>query len=98
MDTLDMEIGGELAQNLYRLYEYLYDVLGKANIKKDVDKIDEVLKHLRELRETWQKAITISNSEKSESLIEDSVDKYSKDNDDDEYEDDDEDYEYQDGE
>jgi len=98
MDTLDMEIGGELAQNLYRLYEYLYDVLGKANIKKDVDKIDEVLKHLKELRETWQKAITISNSEKSESLIEDSVDKYSKDNDDDEYEDDDEDYEYQDGE
>ena len=78
MDTLDMEIGGELAKNLYRLYEYLYDTLGKANIKRDQKQVDEVLKHLKSLRETWQKAISIANSEKNTQMHEreESVDKY----------------------
>lgn len=70
MDTLDMELGGELATNLYKLYEYLYNALDTVNIKKDMKKMDEVLKHLKALRETWQKAITISNSQKSEEMIE----------------------------
>lgn len=68
MGTLDMEIGGELAENLYRLYEYLYNTLVMANIKKDIDKINEVLKHLMGLRETWLKAIAISNAEKHQAM------------------------------
>lgn len=66
MGTLDMEIGGELAVQLYRLYEYLYNTLVMANIKKDVKKIDEVLRHLTNLRATWLKAIAISNAEKQQ--------------------------------
>ena len=66
MGTLDMEIGGELAVNLYRLYEYLYNTLVMANIKKDIKKINEVLKHLTGLRTTWLKAIAISNAEKNQ--------------------------------
>lgn len=76
MDTLDMDAGGDLAKNLYRLYNYLYKTLVQANFDKDADKIDEVLGHLKSLRETWQKAISISNSEKSADLIEDRSDKY----------------------
>ena len=91
MDTLDMEIGGELAKNLYKLYEYLYDALGRANMKKDVKKIDEVLKHLKALRETWQKAITISNAEKNTSLMDNTLDKYESNDNDDDYSDDEED-------
>lgn len=67
-NTLNMEIGGEMAQNLYDLYTYLYNRLIDANIKKDTTILDEVLTHLRELRETWQKAIEIANRERNASL------------------------------
>jgi flagellar protein FliS len=60
MDSLDMEIGGEMAVNLYRLYEYLHYRLVQANIKKEVAMIDEVLDHLRSLKSTWEEAIRIT--------------------------------------
>jgi flagellar protein FliS len=64
MDSLDMELGGEMATNLYRLYEYLHYRLVQANIKKDVAMIDEVLDHLRSLKSTWEEAIRIAKQEK----------------------------------
>lgn len=69
MNTLDMELGGALAVNLYNLYEYLYNTLVNAGINKNRTNIDEVLKHLTSLRETWQKAIEIANAEKEAKLI-----------------------------
>ena len=62
--TLNMEIGGEVAQNLYDLYSYLYRRLVQANIKKDVEAVDEVLTHMKELRMTWSQAIEIAKKEK----------------------------------
>jgi len=64
MSTLDMKQGGDLAQNLYRLYEYYYNTLVQANLQKDIKKVEEVLKHLKGLRETWQQAINIANAER----------------------------------
>lgn len=69
MNTLDMESGGSLAENLYRLYEYLYNTLVKTGLNKQVSGIDEVLRHLTSLRETWQKAIEIANAEKKANLL-----------------------------
>lgn len=63
MNSLDKEAGGEMAENLFRLYEYLHHRLIQANIKKDNEMIDEVLKHLRELKKTWEEAIKISSRE-----------------------------------
>ncbi len=93
MNTLDMEAGGSLAQNLYRLYQYLYNTLVKTGISKEVKGVDEVLKHLTGLRETWQKAIEIANAEKKAALMEDYDDgrRRSADVYDDRYIDDDED-------
>lgn len=68
MNTLDMELGGEVAQNLYRLYEYFYRTLISVGISQNMDKLDEVLRHLKNLRDTWQKAIVIANSEKEMKL------------------------------
>jgi flagellar protein FliS len=65
MDSLDMEIGGDMALNLYRLYEYLHYRLVQANIKKDVAIIDEVLDHLRSLKATWEEAILIAKKERN---------------------------------
>ena len=65
MDSLDMEIGGEVAVNLYQLYEYLHFRLVQANIKKDLAMLDEVLDHLRGLKSTWEEAIRIIQKEKA---------------------------------
>lgn len=63
MTSLDMEIGGEVAKNLYALYDYLYYRLVQANIKRDVTMVDEVLGHLESLRATWDEAIRIAARE-----------------------------------
>ncbi len=55
--TLDMENGGTFAKNLYSLYEYLNNRLMEANIKKREDCLDEVIRHVTGLRDTWREAI-----------------------------------------
>ena len=53
MITLDFEQGGDIATSLYSLYEYMYNTLIRANIEKDTKKVQEVIKYLEELRDTW---------------------------------------------
>lgn len=65
MNTLDLNLGGEVARNLYNLYEYLHYRLIQANIKKDIDMVDEVLTHLKDLKQTWEEAIKIASREKT---------------------------------
>ncbi|MEG6504440.1 flagellar export chaperone FliS [Nitratidesulfovibrio sp. 1201_IL3209] len=48
--SLNMEKGGELAQNLHKLYFYCSTRLLNANLKMDVALIDEVIKILSGLR------------------------------------------------
>jgi flagellar protein FliS len=50
---LDMKQGGEVAQNFRRLYNYYYKRLQEANLKKKKPPIEEVIGHLRGLRDTW---------------------------------------------
>lgn len=69
INTLDMENGGSVAENLRLLYEYFIKTLISANINKDMRKVNEILKHLKNLRETWQKAINIANNEKNANLL-----------------------------
>ncbi|HSA07295.1 MAG TPA: flagellar export chaperone FliS [Candidatus Gastranaerophilales bacterium] len=90
MNTLDIEIGGDVAKNLYSLYEYLHFRLVQANIHKNPAMIEEVLHHLKELKQTWEEAIKIANKEKydkrSDSYSDESSDEENDDNDDDEEE------------
>jgi len=71
MSSLDMELGGEMAQNLFNLYEYLHYRLVQANIKKDPEALEEVLGHLRSLKATWEEAIKIAAREKESSAGDD---------------------------
>jgi flagellar protein FliS len=50
---LDMNKGGEVAENFRRLYNYFYKRLVEANLKKKKSPIEEVIGHLRELRDSW---------------------------------------------
>lgn len=51
--SLDMEKGGEIAQNLFRLYEYMNHRLVQANVKKDPEVLEEVKDLLAMLRGAW---------------------------------------------
>lgn len=88
MNTLDMDLGGDVAQNLYDLYNYLYNRLVESNMKKDAKIIDEVLAHLKELKETWLQAIELAQKEKGKN-----VSSYRQNQDDDDDDDDGEDTE-----
>jgi flagellar protein FliS len=55
--ALDREIGGPLAENLSRLYQYMMDRLTVANINCDAEALNEVGRLLSELREGFEGAI-----------------------------------------
>ena len=50
---LDNEKGGELADNLDALYDYMERRLFEANLKNDVAILEEVAGHLRQIRDAW---------------------------------------------
>lgn len=51
---LDMEAGGEIAQNLRSLYDFMRRHLVLANIKKNPDMIREVISMLEDLNAGWK--------------------------------------------
>jgi len=53
--SLNMRDGGEISQNLFNLYLYFKKTLLEANINKDAELINGVLKLLKELRDAWDK-------------------------------------------
>lgn len=55
ISTLNMDY--EISQSLFSLYEYLHYQLVQANMKKDLQLLDEVRTFLVELRNTWDEAI-----------------------------------------
>ena len=51
---LDVEKGGEIAQNLRSLYNFMQRHLSEANIQKDPKMIREVISLLEELNQGWK--------------------------------------------
>ncbi|WP_288022321.1 flagellar export chaperone FliS [Thauera sp.] len=52
--SLDMNAGGELADRLYALYDYMADRLLYANLHNNRAAVDEVIDLLSGLREAWR--------------------------------------------
>ncbi|MCF7935566.1 MAG: flagellar export chaperone FliS [Synergistales bacterium] len=57
MVTLDTENGGDFAQQLMSLYEFMFYQLVEANVEKTGDKVASVREMLQELRDTWKEAM-----------------------------------------
>ena len=55
--VLDMDAGGEIANNLRKLYIFMTNRLSQANIKCDPELVRDVIKLMEELNRGW-KAIT----------------------------------------
>ena len=52
--VLDTEAGGEIAMNLRKLYLFMGRHLTEANAKQDIGKIEEVIKMLEDLNQSWK--------------------------------------------
>lgn len=52
--SLDLQVGGELAERLYALYDYMAARLLHANLHNDTAAIEEVTRLLGELRSAWE--------------------------------------------
>jgi hypothetical protein len=57
MITLNIDRGGEIAENLMKLYDFMHRYLVQANMDKDVAKVTIVISMLKELRQTWEEAL-----------------------------------------
>lgn len=53
-DSLNMNM--PVSEELYALYQYAYDELTTANLKKDAVIVQRILKMTREFQETWRQA------------------------------------------
>lgn len=51
--SLDLNTGGEIAQNLDDLYDYMTRRLARANVENDADILDEVASLLRSIKSSW---------------------------------------------
>lgn len=51
--SLDLQKGGEIAQNLAALYNFVYNQLVEANITDRPDMVDQAIKVMSDLREGW---------------------------------------------
>ena len=52
-----------VAEDFENVYKYIYDRLIEANIKKDKEILEEVLKHLRTMRDTWKEVMQKARQE-----------------------------------
>ena len=63
MVTIDMEKGGEVGENLMRLYDFMFYRLVQANTKKDSELVKSVREMLEDLKSAWEEAISTLKSD-----------------------------------
>ena len=64
MSSLNMEIGGELSENLLKVYGFWHRELVMANMRKDPTRVERILGYAREYRDTWNVAVTQFKAQK----------------------------------
>jgi flagellar protein FliS len=52
-DTLDIEVGGEFAENLYALYNYMIDKLVSINTENGITVLDEISGLFLPIKNAW---------------------------------------------
>lgn len=55
----------EVSKDFHNVYRYLQSQLREANLKKDTDILEEVLKHLRTMRDTWKEVMQLTQNGKN---------------------------------
>ena len=52
-DTLNIEVGGEFANNLFNLYNYMIERLTEINVDNGIGIIDEVISLFAPIKDAW---------------------------------------------
>ena len=52
-----------VAEDFDNVYRYLMGRLREANLKKDKEILEEVLKHLRTMRDTWKEVMRVAKAQ-----------------------------------
>ena len=63
LSTLDHKY--PVAKDFENVYNYLMDRLMEANMKKDKDILEEILEHLRTMRDTWKEIMEQNKTAKA---------------------------------
>ncbi len=58
--TLDFKY--PVAKDFDLVYDYIYRRLVEANIKKDADILNDALKYIREMRDTWKEVMRLNRT------------------------------------
>jgi len=53
-----------VAKDFDEVYKYLMERLKEANLKKDKEIMEEVLKHLRTMRDTWKEVMKLAHTQR----------------------------------
>lgn len=53
-DGVDLEKGGDVASNLYELYDYCYRRTIEASSNNDITILEELLEHFKTLNDAWK--------------------------------------------
>jgi flagellar protein FliS len=64
-NTLDFNVGGEIAKNLERLYMFMIDEITKGNMSNDAARFDSTRKLLENLLEGWKGALAQLQNQKT---------------------------------
>jgi len=64
-NTLNFDVGGDIAVNLENLYMFMVELIIQGNIKNDHTKFDQARKLLENLLEGWKGAIAQNQAQKA---------------------------------
>jgi len=65
MASLDLKAGGEIAESLMALYQYMIERLTEANARNQPQPLEEVGRLLAELNDAWQSIGKTSHAQKA---------------------------------
>jgi flagellar protein FliS len=68
--TLNMEVGGEFSENLYRLYDFMQNQLSQANREKNIEKIKVGVGFVQDIREAWAQMLLQTATEQATVSVE----------------------------
>ena len=71
--SLDVKAGGEFAERLLALYDYMAQTLVQSNARNDSLKMDEVVTLLSDLRQAWQEIGQAQSGGQASASIKDSL-------------------------
>jgi len=67
-NSLDMDAGGEVSENLWSLYDFMVNHLMQASRESSINKIDDVIDIMLKIKSAWDQ-ISVEDREKGFALL-----------------------------